>query len=180
MRSADRIRGALAGITCGVLAFEAHGLEGGGSNSAAFTLVLAISGAVGAGIGSRAGRGTPMCFGLLALGQLIGHMALSITAGAGDPVPAELDGDECSGWLMLAAHAVATVTSALLISAAERCYRLIAGLVWTLLSAFIPGPVTGDRQIRIAGATRRRVAGVLRGTISRRGPPIRLPIAYAA
>ena len=179
MWSSDRIRGGLAGVTCGILAFAAHGIERDSPNSAALMLVLLVSGVVGAVVGCSAGRGRLWLFGMLALGQLLGHTALASTEPPRPSHPSEISG--CGGgWIMLAAHAAATMLCALLIAAAERLYRAVAGLVSTLLSTFSPRPALDAPLSGVRYAADRRDAILLRGAISRRGPPFPLPVVVAA
>jgi hypothetical protein len=176
MSSTDRIRGGLAGVACGVLAIAAHGIEGGLPRSSGLALLLVVSGAVGAGVGSSAGRGRLRLFGLLALGQLVEHLALVVAAGPAHTHQAMASTGR-AGSVMFAAHAAATLLCALLIAAAERVYRAVSRVVWTLLTRFAPNPVSDDRLVRAPRAAEPRGAAGLRGAISRRGPPISAAVA---
>jgi ABC-type branched-subunit amino acid transport system permease subunit len=170
MRSADRVRGGLAGVTCGVLAIAAHGFEGDLPHSAAWALLLLVSGVVGTAIGSPTGRGRVRLFSMLALGQLFGHLALS--AAGTTHVHREVEGVGREGWLVLAAHGVATMLCALLIVAAERVYTAASTVVRTLLTRFEPLPVIGDGAVPAPPVVHRCREVLLRAAISRRGPPV--------
>ncbi|MEU4345578.1 hypothetical protein AB0H00_30730 [Nocardia sp. NPDC023852] len=169
MRSADRVRGGLAGVTCGVLAIAAHGFEGDLPHSAALALLLVVSGVVGSATGSRTGRGRVRLFSMLALGQLFGHVALS-AAGTADG-HREVEGVGREGWLVLVAHGVATLLCALLIVAAEHVYTAASTVVRTLLARFEPLPVIGDEAVPAPSGLHRCREVRLPAAISRRGPP---------
>ncbi|MBU3060436.1 hypothetical protein KO481_02725 [Nocardia sp. NEAU-G5] len=168
--SRDRIRGSLAGILCGLVAIAAHGFEGMLPHSSALVLLLLVSGAVGAAVGSPSGRGRAALFGLLAAGQLVEHAALTATAGAHD-MHSTVEGAGRGGLLMLTAHGIATLACALLIFAVERFYAAVSRVARTMLAEFGPLPPADDRLARIPRAVVRRPNSALLSAISPRGPP---------
>ncbi|RMI29717.1 hypothetical protein EBN03_25335 [Nocardia stercoris] len=175
-RSADRIRGGLSGVTCGVLAVTAHGWAGELPGSAALTVLLAVGCAVGAGTATVVGRSRFGLFTASAAGQFAAHMLLSASAGRSD-MPMSEPGE--SGWLMLAAHALATLICVVLTVAADRWYRALSSTVRTLVRPFEPHRVHGELRIVRTRAVVRRIAEHLLGAISRRGPPVSNPAAFA-
>ncbi|GAB2544386.1 hypothetical protein [Nocardia heshunensis] len=168
--SRDRVRGSLAGILCGVLAIAAHGFEGELPHSSALALLLLISGAVGAAVGSSAGRGRFRLFAALGTGQLLVHSALTVATGPAHPHMAP-EGVGATGEAMLAAHIGATILCVLLITAVERLYAAVSRVLWTLLSRFDPLPADHDRAVRAARVIDRRPRADLLGAITLRGPP---------
>lgn len=176
--SRDRIRGSLAGILCGLLAIAAHGFEGALPHSAALTLLLVVSGAVGAAVGSPAGRGRVRLVAALGAGQFLAHNALMMATVA-DHSHTTVEGSGVAGWTMLAAHAVATVLAALLIAAVERVYAAVSRAVWSLLAHFESLAPDEDRLVRTPDAPARPPGALLLGAISRRGPPISSALATA-
>ncbi|MGY4099606.1 hypothetical protein ACW2Q0_08600 [Nocardia sp. R16R-3T] len=166
----DRVRGSLTGILCGVLAVAAHGFEGELPHSAALALLLLISGAVGAVVGSSAGRGRVRLFAALGAGQLLMHSALCVDA---DPMHAHAaaEGVGVAGEVMLAAHVGATVLCALIIAAVERVYVTVSRVMWTVLGQFDLLPADRDRAVRAPRAAAVGARADLLGAISLRGPP---------
>ena len=136
----------LVGATVAALAVAAHGSAGGGwPGSAPLTLWLCAA----AGIGAIATllpvpAGTPSRTALLAAvatGQLVAHLALSVSAGP-DPMAAGRESCGAAGTFlataspfggpMAAAHALATLVCAILIIAAERLYTVVSRAIRTL------------------------------------------------
>ncbi len=155
------------GALAGALAVAAHGVGGGGvPDSAALTLLLVTCGGVGAMTTHLPARfhGSLALVASLGLGQLAAHAALTLTAhpnSAGPDVP------------MLAAHAVATMVCALLIASAERLYGPLVH-VWCLVLRGEPQPISTAAQPHISSHHTNPVDALLRASISRRGPPVRV------
>ena len=115
------MRGMATGLLTAALAVAAHGVVGGGLPRGAATALLAV---LAAAIGSlaatvpRADR-LPALFGLLAVGQLLGHLMLS-AAGHHHP-----ESTAPPAVAMLAAHLLAIVVGAALIVAGDRLWRAL-------------------------------------------------------
>ena len=109
------MRGVAAGLLTAALAVAAHGVGGGGVPPGATTALLAVLAAtVGASATTapRAGRPSAL-FGLLAGGQLLGHLVLS----AAGHHHAESSAPPAAA--MLAAHLLAIVVGAALITTGD-------------------------------------------------------------
>lgn len=161
-------RGCAVGAATGALALAAHGVSGGGYPSTAGAALLVLAAALtGFAAGSidpaaiernrsRRGRGGSgsTFFALLAplaVGQLIGHIALTglighaaaadhrIAGGTGIFAGMPFDGQPSPGRTAVA-HILATLLCAAAIAAAERLYRLISGVLGILLTAPTPPP----------------------------------------
>ncbi|MFI7004037.1 hypothetical protein [Nocardia sp. NPDC050175] len=165
--STGHLRGGLVGVLVGALAVAAHGSAGGGfPGSAELTLVLLVAALTG-GAANVLARGRGSVLGLLMLGQLAGHVALSgllgheHAAAATDPLP--------SGW-MLVAHAVATFGCAAVISITERLYAVASSAVRAVLAK--------PRLPRVVGPAHWSDPGLLyyrchpNGAIGPRAPPV--------
>ncbi|MFE3190770.1 hypothetical protein ACFXHA_17300 [Nocardia sp. NPDC059240] len=152
------------------MAIAAHGFEGELPHSSALALLLLISGAVGAAVGSPAGRGPVRLFAALGTGQLLVHSALTVATGPAHPHGTP-EGLGATGAAMLTAHIAATVLCVLLITAVERLYAAVSRVLWTLLSRFDPLPADRDRVVLAARAIARRHRADLLCAITLRGPP---------
>ncbi|GAA5046934.1 hypothetical protein [Nocardia callitridis] len=124
------LRGGLVGVMVSALAVAAHGTAGGGHpGSAELTLILLIAVVAGcAGDTVLARRRRCTVVGLLAGGQLAGHLALT---GLGHTHSAS-NSALPTGW-MLVAHTVATLICAVLIVLAERLYAVASRVVGSVL-----------------------------------------------
>lgn len=164
---ADSARGALVGATAGLLTVAAHGVAGGGYPSvASLTLLVAFCTVVGSLAATVSARGAVPTVALLGAGQLAGHYLL-----AGLLVS---DGwhAHAASWPMLVAHIGATALCAVAILAAERLYTAITRITRIVAIAFVR-PDTAIAVVSPIHRTTRPLFGVpLRGTISRRGPPL--------
>ncbi|MEU7139486.1 hypothetical protein ABZ942_08575 [Nocardia sp. NPDC046473] len=161
------LRGGLVGVLVGALAVAAHGSAGGGfPGSTELTLVLLVA-ALAGGAANALARGRGSVLGLLMLGQLASHVALSGLLGhehataATNPLP--------SGW-MLVAHAIATLGCAAVISITERLYAVASGAVRAVLAK--------PRLPRIVGPVHWSNPGLPhyhcppKGAIGPRAPPV--------
>lgn len=159
MAAGPILRGATAGALTGALAIAAHAVAGGGvptgPGAALFVAVVAAVGVAGAHLPA-----VPTVV-LLAVGQAGTHGVLTT-------VPAEHT--HLSG-TMLAAHVVAVVGCARLLTVAARLHIAITHVVRAVLST---GPVPVEAPVRVApvGAVRRIVEARPPPSIRRRGPPV--------
>ncbi|WP_454194447.1 hypothetical protein [Nocardia sp. Marseille-Q1738] len=171
---AGRLRGGLVGALVATLAVAAHGAAGGGvPDSTELTLLLLIAAAVGSAAGMAPARSGPALVGLLGLGQLASHAALSGLLGhdhAGHGTSsATMVPTLPAGW-MLFAHALATLGCAVLIVLAGRLYTVASG---ALRAIFAP-----PRAARIGGAPHWPDPGLPpyrcapNGAIGPRAPPV--------
>ncbi|WP_305093340.1 hypothetical protein [Prescottella sp. R16] len=160
------LRGGAAGATVATLAVAAHGAGGGGwPDETGLTLLLAVAVAVGALTGGAPvfTRSRWALLAALASGQAAGHLALTVASGAHvhDGVPA---------YLMVAAHAVAALACALLISTAERLHGPITRVLRAVFAPPTPAPPTPS-QVLIPWDPHPIRLPVLAAGWSRRGPP---------
>jgi hypothetical protein len=165
----DRVRGVATGLLTAALAMAAHGAGGGALPSgavAALLVVVAVTAGALAASTVRA-RSPRYLMGLLAAGQLLGHVLLSAaghhhTGPAAPPAAA-----------MFAAHLVAIVAGAALISAGDRLWRAVSRTVRTIVRvayAVVARPAatahSADQPLRSAL--------LLAASVSHRGPPVSL------
>lgn len=166
--AAAQARGCSAGAFTAALAVAAHGLGAGqmalpGGSS---VLLLVLAGVVGAFTATcpRAAQAVPL-LGVLAAGQVLGHIALSIGAHHGTSQAA------APSSLMVAAHAAAVVVGAGLIRLGE---HLFAALSRTLACrAYRGGVIPAVAALvpeRRADQPWRRLQ-LIAASISHRGPP---------
>ncbi|WP_067468165.1 hypothetical protein [Nocardia amamiensis] len=171
---AGRLRGGLVGALVATLAVAAHGAAGGGvPDSTELTLLLLIAAAAGAAAGMAPGRPGPMLVGLLGVGQLASHAALSGLLGHDHTGHGTRGATTLPtlpvGW-MLFAHALATLGCAVLIMLAGRLYAVASG---ALRAIFAPPPVA-----RVIGAPHWPDPGLAayrcapNGAIGPRAPPV--------
>jgi len=168
-RQALCMRGVAAGLLTAALAVAAHGVGGGGVPPGATTALLAVLAAtVGASATTapRAGRPSAL-FGLLAGGQLLGHLLLS----AAGHHHAESSAPPAAA--MLAAHLLAIVVGAALITTGERLWRALSRAVRVTVRMICPvvaRPVPAARR----ADQPLRSALLLAASVSHRGPPVSL------
>ena len=164
-RSTDpaALRGVAVGSLTAALAVTAHGAAGATVPGAALALLLLASAGVGGLAGSVRRAGEPaVLVGVLALGQVLGHVIL---AAAG-----HVHGGSPSG-AMLSAHLVAVVAGGLLLAGAERLYRTLSSVLQApggrpscppmVRQPLAPGRADHPLQSRLIVAV----------SISHRGPP---------
>ncbi len=156
------------------LAIAAHGVGGGAASDSLFTVLLATLLAWG-GMSLAQRGGVPALVGVLGVTQLCQHLLLTELAnGHGHQQEALFD-----PWTMFAAHAVATVMTAVLLTRAGAALAVVAGaFAWLLsrLTALVAGPV--GTTTRPAGSPFPARPGALlevlfREVCGRRGPPVR-------
>jgi hypothetical protein len=165
--TAALLRGGAAGLLTAALAVAAHGIADGMAPQGAAAPLLAVLavtvGALAATIGPAADTG--VLLGLLAAGQLVGHVMLT-AAGHGHasaPPPA---------MAMLVAHGLAVTIGAVLIAAGDRLGRAISRAV-DVAARPVMAPVPGAPTRPAAGADQPlRSALLLAASVSHRGPPV--------
>ncbi len=165
----DRIRGVMTGLLTAALAAAAHGAGGGVLPNGAATVSLAVLAAtVGALATTKSRASSPWyLMGLLAAGQMLGHVLLSVAghhhSGSAAPPAAA----------MLVAHLLAIVVGATLIGAGERLWRALSRTVRAVVR------VACSVGARPAAIRRRadqplRSALLIAASMSHRGPPVSL------
>jgi hypothetical protein len=156
---AAHLRGTATGLLTGALAVAAHGVGSAapptGSATAQLVVLAVTVGALAATI--RHATDARVLLGLLATGQLLGHVMLGAVSHSHTPATTP------PGAAMLAAHLVAIATGALLIAAGDR-------LVRTVCPPMVAMPVvaTGNADQPL------RSALLLAASVSHRGPPVSL------
>ena len=168
-RHADRMRGVATGLLTAALAVAAHGVGGGGLPPGAATALLAVLAATVGALATtapRAGR-PPALFGLLAVGQLLGHLMLS----AAGHHHAESSAPPAAA--MLAAHLLAIVVGAALITAGDRLWRALSRAVRAAVRVVCPVAARPVPAARRADQPLRS-ALLLAASVSHRGPPVSL------
>ncbi|BBW99800.1 hypothetical protein BST36_26605 [Mycolicibacterium moriokaense] len=167
--SVARVRGVATGLLTAALALAAHGAGGGALPTGAATALLAILAATAGAVATSIPRaGTPrILLLLLAIGQLLGHLLLSVVGhhhtGAAAPPAA----------MMLAAHVVAIVTGAVLIGVGEHLWRALSRAVRTVVRIVCAVAVRAITVARRADQPL-RAALLLAASVSHRGPPVSL------
>ena len=178
MSTPARHRGALAAVRGGLLALSsaslavtAHAAADGGLPDPALTLLLTgLLGWTATALADRA-RGRLGTIAVLGAGQLVMHLVLT-TLGGHDPSGAATAPD---GWAMTAAHAAATVLTALVLARADamllavlRAVRMILPLLVPPLPVPVGAPLVARRRPDNAVP---RTQLELRRVRCRRGPP---------
>ena len=160
----DRVRGVTTGLLTAALAMAAHGAGGGALPNGATAVLLAVLAATAGAVAATVSpASTPRYLvGLLAVGQVVGHLLLSAAGHhhAAQPTPA-----------MVAAHGIAIGAGALLIAAGERLWRALSRTVRAVVR------IVCTVAAKPAAATRRadqplRSALLLAASVSHRGPPV--------
>jgi uncharacterized membrane protein (UPF0136 family) len=167
--SVARLRGTCAGAFTAALAIAAHGVgtgmvPTGGAAALLGVLAAAIGGCVTAWHRTSDAR---VLVGVLAGGQLLAHLTLT-AAGA------EHGGSlaKAAPPTMLAAHAVAVVAGAILVTACARLHATLSSVIRTHagVPARLPSAAAPALHIRRDPPPQR--AAVIAASISHRGPPV--------
>ena len=164
--AAARLRGSAAGLLTAALAVAAHGSAGGAPTGSAVVLLAVLAATVG-GLAATIAQTADarVLLGLLASGQLAGHLMLS-AAGHGHHGPTS------QAPAMLVAHALAVAAGAILIAAGDRICRAVSRAVRVAERAS-GAPVACRPVIVTAGADQPlRSALLLAASVSHRGPPV--------
>ncbi|MFD9891600.1 hypothetical protein ACFWY9_19865 [Amycolatopsis sp. NPDC059027] len=157
-------------VSSAALAVTAHALADGGVPDAALTLLL--TGLIGWTATALAGkaRGPLATIALLGSGQLVMHLVLTTLAGHAMP-------DAGAGLTMTAAHAVATVLTALLLARADAMLLAVLSAlraVLPLLLGTLPVPAAAPVPLPVRTASPGHLLDIqLRRAHGRRGPPVR-------
>ncbi|PPJ33818.1 hypothetical protein C5E45_05335 [Nocardia nova] len=167
------MRGGCVGAAAGTVSIAAHAFGGGAvaPGSTAIMMLIAASTAIGC-LAAHTRTGLLRLMGLLAVGQAIGHLALTLSPHCHDVLITAP---------MLVAHITATVVGAVLVRGAETTLRRAVSLIRRVVGAVahvlgisgapvvvsIPDTVTAPRRLVLASGT------------GRRGPP-RLTGSFAA
>jgi hypothetical protein len=165
---AARIRGVATGLLTAALAVAAHAVGGGAPPSGAATVQLAVLAATVGALAAALNRATEarVLAGLLAAGQLLGHLMLGAighhhTVSAAPPAAA-----------MLAAHLTAIAVAAGLIAAGDRLWRAVSRSVRAVVRIVCP-PVAAVVVVAARRADQPlRSALLLAASVSHRGPPV--------
>lgn len=165
---AARLRGSAAGLLTAALAVAGHSIGSGAPPMGAAVVQLAVLAAtVGALAGTIARAAeAPVLLGLLAAGQLAGHVVLtavghSHAATSAPPAAA-----------MWAAHAVAVGAGALLIAACDRLCRALFRAVRAAVRLAAVLPAAAPVVVRGNADQPLRSALLLAASVSHRGPPV--------
>jgi hypothetical protein len=165
---AARLRGTAAGLLTAALAVAAHGVGSGAPPSGAATAQLAVLAAtVGALAGTiRHATDARVLLGLLATGQLLGHLLLGAIGHSHAPNTAP------PAAVMLGAHVVAIAAGAVLIAAVDRLCRAVSRAVQAAVR-IVCAPVSPAPVVATHAADQPlRSALLLAASVSHRGPPV--------
>ncbi|OBB48520.1 hypothetical protein [Mycobacterium sp. 852002-51961_SCH5331710] len=163
---AARLRGVASGLLTATLAAAAHGYGGAelptGAATVAMAVLAATIGALIAGL-SRASE-IPVLLGILASGQVVGHILLGVTGHTHAP----------PSTTMLAAHVLAVGVGAVLIAAGDRLCRAVSRVVRVAVR-IVCAPVPPQARCSTHRAEQPlRSALLLAASVSHRGPPVSL------
>ncbi len=167
---AARLRGTATGLLTAALAVAAHGVGSAAPPTGAATAQLAVLAAtVGALAGTiRHATDTRVLLGLLAAGQLLGHLLLSAVGHSHAPISAP------PGAAMLAAHLVAIAAGAALIAAVDRLCRALSRAVRAVVRIVCPPVAAAPVSATVSADQPLRSALLLAASVSHRGPPVSL------
>ena len=164
---ASRLRGAAAGLLTAALAVAAHGLASGtapvGAASAQLAVLAATIGALAATI--RGAGDIRVLMGLLASGQLLGHLMLD-AAGHGHESAAAPPGAA-----MLIAHTAAVALGAVLIALSDRLRAAMSRALRTGMRSSRPAVFAAPLVVSVSDQPLRS-ALLLAASVSHRGPPV--------
>jgi hypothetical protein len=163
--AAAGLRGVAAGVFTIALTVAAHGFAAGMVPSGgAVALLGVVAVALGAVVArwQRAAQARVLV-GMLALGQLVGHLALS----TGDAM-AVADRSP----LMLGAHLTAVLAGGVLVAAAERLYTALSSVIRRCRAAVRVRAVTGALLTAVRDEPPLQRVRLIAASISHRGPPL--------
>jgi hypothetical protein len=165
--SAARLRGIAAGLLTATLAVAAHGAADGAAPSGTAVALLAVLAATVGGLTTTVSRTADarVLTGLLATGQLVGHVMLTAAGhshGGAAAAPASA---------MLVAHALAVIAGAFLIAAGDRLCRAVSRVVEVAVRAVVP-PVPAKSFVVGEALHPLRSVLLLAASMSHRGPPV--------
>ncbi|MGV8872525.1 MAG: hypothetical protein ACOH2Q_08365 [Rhodococcus sp. (in: high G+C Gram-positive bacteria)] len=165
--SAAPLRGGAVGSVTAALAVAAHGMAGGGYPvGSALALLVVVS--VGIGALTAVPRRSTVLLPALMGGQLLAHIALSLSDMGSMHSHSLLPSAAMIGF-----HAAASVVAGLLIATAERLYGPITSIVRAVLALLTPLPDgSAVGRVRFSVAMPSVHGTALDWVISRRGPPM--------
>ncbi|WP_206428485.1 hypothetical protein [Mycolicibacterium stellerae] len=165
--TAARLRGIASGLLTAALAVAAHGAGDGAAPSGTAVVLLAVLAATMGGLAATISRTADVrvLLGLLASGQLIGHLLLA-TAGHSHGEPESITP------AMLAGHALAVIVGALLIAAGDRLCRAVSRVA-TVAARAVVTPIPSRQAVVVGADQPLRSALLLAASVSHRGPPVR-------
>ncbi|CCQ14345.1 Hypothetical membrane protein [Rhodococcus sp. AW25M09] len=168
--SAAPLRGGAVGSVTAALAVAAHGMAGGGyPHGSALALLVVVS--IGIGALTAIPRRSTVLLPALMGGQLLAHVALSLTDMSGSM--SEHQHSLLPSAAMIGFHAAASIVAGLLIAAAERLYGPITSVVRAVLALLAPLPDgSAVGRVRFSVAMPSVDGTALDWVISRRGPPV--------
>ncbi len=157
------LRGLATGALTAALTLAAHACADGPVTAGAAALLVVFS----AGLGILAGStervaGLPVLVGLLAAGQLIGHLTLALAEPCHTGSP---------GVVMLSAHLLAVVAGGLLIVGAERLCRALCTVLQVCAGQPSAGPVAAVSLAPARADHPLQSRLLIAVSISHRGPP---------
>jgi hypothetical protein len=165
---AARLRGTAAGLLTAALAVAAHAMGSGAPPTGAVVAQLAVLAATVGALAATISRAADarVLLGLLAAGQLCGHVMLSAVGhshavSAAPPAAA-----------MLAAHVVAIGAGALLIAASDRLCRAVSRVVRAAVRIVAARVVVAPVVLIGQADQPLRSALLLAASVSHRGPPV--------
>ncbi|MEV0032509.1 hypothetical protein [Nocardia sp. NPDC050793] len=169
VEGATRLRGAFVGSASGAVSIAAHALGGGviSPEQSSVALLIGACAAVGVLVGSlRTRAGLLELMGLLAVGQGVGHTALTLS-------PGHHHGAHATA-LMLLAHLAAIPVGALLIRGAEAAIRRAASSVRRAARVLGAMPVPALPTVALLAARDAAIPRrlLLASGIGTRGPPV--------
>jgi hypothetical protein len=165
---AARLRGTAAGLLTAALAVAAHAVGSGVPPTGAVTAQLAVLAATVGALAATVARAADarVLVGLLAAGQMCGHLMLSAFGHSHATTAAP------PAAVMLAAHVVAIGMGALLIAACDRLCRAVSRAVRAAVRIVV-APVALAPVVVIGRADQPpRSALLLAASVSHRGPPV--------
>lgn len=155
-----------AGLLTAALTLAAHAVGGGATPAgpaAIQLLVVAVTVGVLAARVRRAAE-VPVMLGLLAAGQLVGHLILAAAGHSHHPGPAP--------WSMTLAHLVAIGSGAVLISVGDRLCRALSRVVRAATRRAEPPTATPYAPQATCADQPLRWRLLLAASMSYRGPPV--------
>ena len=165
---AARLRGTAAGLLTAALAVAAHAVGSGAPPTGAVVAQLAVLAATVGALAATVARAadTRVLLGLLAAGQLCGHVMLSAVGHSHVATTAP------PAAVMLAAHVIAVGVGALLISASDRLCRAVSRTVRAAVRV-VAAPVA-VAPVLVLGESDQPLhsARLLATSVSHRGPPL--------
>jgi hypothetical protein len=165
--TAARLRGVAVGLLTAALAVAAHGAAGSGVPVGAAVVLLGVLAATIGGLALTIPRSADVgvLLGLLAVGQVVGHVMLSA---AGHSHGASVTASPA----MVLAHAIAVLTGAVLIAACDRLCRAMSRAIAAAVRA-VAAPISSGPTVVVAGTDQPlRSALLLAASVSHRGPPV--------